>query len=133
MHGGNNSLESYATIRHAGRAVPRQPLVTAGDGRAVAERPPWLTQEELRTYAELRAQQTRLADNIRATRAELIRRLAADAPIEPGAYHTTLRSCSQRLLTKTRLAEILSEDEIEDLRARVEPTQRLELRVTCGG
>ncbi len=133
MHGGINSLESYATIRPAGRAVPRQPLVTAGDGRPVAERPPWLTQEELRTYAELRARQARLADDIRARRAELIRRLAADAPIEPGAYHATLRSYSQRLLTKTRLAEILSEDEIEDLRARVEPTQRLELRVTCRG
>ncbi len=133
MHGGNNSLASYATIRHPGRAVPRHPLVTAGDGRAFAERPPWLTQEDLRTYAELRAQQTRLADEIRARRAELMRRLAADAPIEPGAYHANLRSYSQRLLTKTRLTEILSEDEIEDLRDRVEPTQRLELRVTCRG
>ncbi|MHB1561587.1 MAG: hypothetical protein ACYC61_29410 [Isosphaeraceae bacterium] len=133
MHGENYSRGSYETVRPAGRDVPRHQLVLAGDGLAPAEGAPWITQEDLRTYAELRARQARLDKDIRARRAKLIRRLAADAPIERGAYRAELRSCSQRLLTPTRLAEILNDDEIEDLRERVEPTHRLELRVTCRG
>jgi hypothetical protein len=91
-----------------------------------------ITQDELRRYGQLKEDQRRLKEEADARRRILIDRLAAQVPVELGPYRVFVSMSTHQLLTATKLREILAEAEIEDLKSRVSPTDRIALHVTLG-
>jgi hypothetical protein len=109
--------------------APLDATAVAGWGGA---RPDRITQDELRRYHARKDELRRLEQELEALRAGLIERLAADVPVEPGPYRARAAMYQQQMLTATKLREVLSEAEVEDLLARVAPTSRINLYVTLG-
>jgi hypothetical protein len=91
-----------------------------------------ITQDELRRYHQLKAEQRRLEEELEARRKSLIDRLAERVPVEPGPYRAKFSVSMQQKLTAGKLQEILTEAELEDLRCRVAPTPHIALWVTLG-
>src|SRR4051794_40702049 len=88
--------------------------------------PPVVSQAILEEYAFLAGQARRL----RELRVEILRRLAAGAPVEPGEWTATVAEVTSRRLTFHRVAAVIGEDRARALLDRVEPTlsQRLTVR-----
>ena len=91
---------------------PRSTRTNSAPARSI------ISQEMLEEYLRLGEAKRRHE----ALREELIARVQADAWIEPGPLSVSLRLESSRRLTASSLIPVLGKDEVERLKAQIEPT-----------
>jgi hypothetical protein len=95
-----------------------------------AVRPEPISQLEIQTLEKLNHQVHELSSELRKARADLMQRIALGAAIEEGDLRLDLVEWQRRNLTASLLESVLGKDELERLRARVEPKAQAKLKVT---
>src|SRR5262249_26734417 len=88
-----------------------------------------ITQEELRHYAELKAEAERAQKQLDGLRQGLLARLEAGAQAEAGEFQVMYRPVTQRRLTAESLLPVLGKARVEELKALVSPTTQRQLIV----
>lgn len=88
-----------------------------------------ITQELLREYKKLHAEEARLRSKIKRLREELLQKLEDGADVEPGALTVEARHVPVRILSAPKLIPLLGAARVEELRQAVQPTVQVWLIV----
>jgi hypothetical protein len=96
--------------------------------RTASASPP-ISQAELEAFRELKDRLDQLQKRYVRRRLGIIQRVADGAPVQPGRLRPLVSTFTQRRLSASRLAEVLGETEVAELKNLVVPTIQTQLRI----
>lgn len=88
-----------------------------------------ITQKMLDRYYRLAAREREINQKRRELRETLLAMLDFGDEVQPGRLEAVVRTYKYRQLTREHLIDVFGEEYYEELRAEVEPEQRVQLQV----
>jgi hypothetical protein len=133
MRSNRTSGSGRSPARSSTSRTASVPAPTAEPGRPngpIDAPPDTISQAVLEAYRQSKDRLDQMKERFETQRRDLIQLLLDGTPVEPGRLRAVVRSSAQRRLSAPKLAEVLGEDEVEELRNLVAPTIQTQLLVT---